>query len=599
MKSNIIMNEFIFRLDYQRMSNIIDPFESARIEWKKLSVNQSWIGVFGDLYVQRFPTISRGTGASQAKAITTSLFDGDDSVHAYDATGVRQTILKRIMESEKRGHIRQWYMDAGLFAEKTHVLRAFKEEDIDYILRLSLLFPDDNPPRFTKEIRSLSDKLDPPMSKLMIRKEELFNYISPQIELFGVLRGLERLLFPLSKQDCIEVLELILDPEKADNILRKRFVEEGKKAYPLVGEGHFELKTKHNFVLKYIGEKNPEFFQRRTVLLWLYSFFMDIPETRDYLRDYGASVINEIDKWLDSNEKNTLEDLVWRAVNFIKFKNVFMGLIQKLRSEYASKAIFSNYSSAITHLITQRDSALQPFQTDNGFPIHIAIDRYTKENLLLEIGQALIDSVLSKLASEIPIPRGTGTSNFQGSIMMKRRLNMEREVAPPSLQSQLLESISKIYDYLLSNKGDKIEGLIREPHKILMPRGVKYFAEMKARVEAIKQEIGMDLTEELSDQLDNPQSLVRQFGPEAQRFTRNYYDEPDQIKHTDIYGIVLAFKSFELLFGDATVNIMRKKQIVESLMEDYYTPQIELLKKIKSKQDQIEELTAIATADQE
>ena len=93
----------------------------------------------------------------------------------------------------------------------------------------------------------------------------------------------------------------------------------------------------------------------------------------------------------------------------------------------------------------------------------------------------------------------------------------------------------------------------------------------------------MDLTEELSEQLDNPQSLIRQFGPEALRFSRNNYDDPEKVDHVDIYGLVLAFKSVELLFGDATVNIMRKKQIVDSLMTDFFTPQLQLLKAMEQK----------------
>jgi len=91
----------------------------------------------------------------------------------------------------------------------------------------------------------------------------------------------------------------------------------------------------------------------------------------------------------------------------------------------------------------------------------------------------------------------------------------------------------------------------------------------------------MDLTEELSEQLDNPHSLVRQFGLEAIRFTRNNYDNPEKVDKVDLFGLVLAFKSVELLFGDATVNIMRKKQIVDSLMTDFFTPQLQLLKAMK------------------
>ncbi|MHA2364834.1 MAG: hypothetical protein ACXAC7_12840 [Candidatus Hodarchaeales archaeon] len=577
------------------MSEPTNPFEEARVTWKGLSVHQSWIGVFGDLYVQRYPTLSRGSSAETiAAGVTHSLFDEDDSVHAFKAHGVRQTILKQLVAVEERGYIRPWYIEAGLFAERSNLLRAFKEEDIDFICRLSLIIPSGTTISFPEEYKELLKSLDPPIPReadgsynefeLTDLKKHIIVFLRPQIEFFGILKGIERSLFPLSQSDIFEVVDLILDPEMADIIFRKRFIEEDKKIYPLVGEGHDAIKMKKNFITKYICAGNAALYPKRAINLWLYSFLLHNQSARDYLRAKGAAAIEDIDSWV-KNAGHSYKELIWRTLNFIKFEKVFLNSLHNLRTEYATKAVFSEYATDLYHLLNQRDTSLKPFEEENGYPFPVDIVRYELKNLLVEIGETLIDSILTKLANEIPDPRGIGLAHFQRSIMIKRRANMEREVAPPELQTQLLEPIVDIGNYYSSEtQVKKIEKLLRTPHDILAPRGEKYFEEMKARVEAIRIEIGKDFTEEIADQLDTPQSLIRQFGPEAHRFTRQFYDE--SINYSDLYGLVLTLKSVELLFDEATLNVMRKKQIIESLLKDFFTPQLHLLKRVYADQTQ-------------
>ncbi len=74
-------------------SGYIDPFEKARLEWKQSSVDQFIHIAFGDLYVRRYPILKMSETASQ---VSSSILEGDDRVHAFNADGVRATIIKRI-----------------------------------------------------------------------------------------------------------------------------------------------------------------------------------------------------------------------------------------------------------------------------------------------------------------------------------------------------------------------------------------------------------------------------------------------------------------------------------------------------------------------
>ena len=182
-----------------------DPFELARLEWQKLSKNQSWIHAFGDLYVRRFPILKMSETASQVSA---SILESDDSVHAFNAEGVRSTIIKRIIQGEKRGFVRPWYSEAGLWAENSNILKAFSEEDLHYVVMENFRYPEGMGGEFSLECAKMVSILDPDDFKnltitweqveyeyaLNVKKYELFNWLRPQIEFFAVFKGLERSL---------------------------------------------------------------------------------------------------------------------------------------------------------------------------------------------------------------------------------------------------------------------------------------------------------------------------------------------------------------------------------------------------------------------
>ena len=577
-----------------------DPFELAREEWQKLSTHQSWIHAFGDLYVRRFPILKMSETASQ---VSSSILEADDSVHAFNAEGVRSTIIQRIIQGEKRGFVRPWYSEAGLWAENSNIQKAFSEQDLHYVVMENFRYPEGVNGEFTSECFKMVQILDPDEFKnlpfsweqveyeyaLNVKKYELFNWLRPQIEFFAVFKGLERSLYPFGREEFDQVCNLLLDPEMADIVLRRRFYdpnEKGKKTFhPLVGEGHSELSIHRNFLVKYIGAENKELYVRRTVVLWIFSLLMTNERSREYMYSKGASLFDEIHDYCQKNGV-TYNDLIWQALEYAKLEKIFSNFSHTLRTEYASKAQFSNYASDLFHLLHQRKSTMTVFE-EYKYPIELDTTKFEETNFIIELGQKTIDSIIFKLQSQIPIPKGVFI--HQRAIMMKRKNNLEREVAPPGIRQEIIEKVLEIKDFYENDtQVPEIEKQLRYCYDILMPRGQKYFEEMETRMAELKADMGtVDMAEEYSEQMDNPQSLVRQFGPEASRLARQFFDEPEKITYEDLYGLLSAMKSVQLLFDEATINSMRKNNVTGSMMNQFFQPQIAMAKEIKKSQDAI------------
>ena len=148
------------------MSDIFNPFDAALTEWKKRSTDQTFVKTIGNLYTLRYSSVIRSEAAS---AFRKSIYEESDEVHAFKADAVRRTIIERIIQSENRGYIRPWYTNVGFWAERTNILKAISEEDVDFILRGSLLPPEgsDDDTYLHKNLRkAILQKSDPIVPRL-------------------------------------------------------------------------------------------------------------------------------------------------------------------------------------------------------------------------------------------------------------------------------------------------------------------------------------------------------------------------------------------------------------------------------------------------
>ncbi|MHA1989733.1 MAG: hypothetical protein ACW981_08340 [Candidatus Hodarchaeales archaeon] len=576
-------------------------FEDALVDWKKRSTEQSFVTTIGALHTTRF---LGGIREASATAFQKSIYEGADDVHLFKADAVREEIKRRIIQSENRGYIRPWYADCGLWAERTNILRAFPEEDIDFVLRLSL-YPinrDDPTPLLEERIKYL-EKLDPPIPynddgtinefELGEKKVIIEPYIRPNIELYSCLIGIIKLLFPLTSEERRPIIMSMLKSEEFDKFYRRRFVAqadaEGSTARitPLIGEFHPDLRFGGNFVLKYLAENNEELYASRVVTLWLFALFGDNPGARTFIQK-GWESIAIINRWADNKgEGDRLEgyfQLINQGVEYAKLMKIYNGFYHMMRTEYATKLNYHDYATQLYHLLALRDRSIEPFEK-GIFPITLEGGRLDQQVMLHQLGVAALESALTKLTNQIPIPKGIANSRM---VLIKRKANLRKAVAPENVQKELLESFTRIGEHYETNDREKIEEEFKVIHSVISPRSELYFKEMENRIAKESSESGV-YKEELASALETPQMLVKQFGSESLKFMKNdIEDEELEADILDYFTLMLSMKSSELLFDDATTSTLRRKQVTRSLYNDYFIPSMELVKYAKNRLEEAE-----------
>ncbi|MFX0206155.1 MAG: hypothetical protein ACFFDT_09220, partial [Candidatus Hodarchaeota archaeon] len=161
-------------------------------------------------------------GTAEAVTYKASIYKGDDSVHAWDARGVRQKIIQRLIETQERT-IRPWYGEISFFADQTKLLPPLPESELDFILRTSL--QSETSTLFKEAREELLKYLDPDLDKEQEERRLFIQTTSPevlvkrfshvQIELYGLLNVIKTKMFVLSDEEIKEIIDVLLDIEQA------------------------------------------------------------------------------------------------------------------------------------------------------------------------------------------------------------------------------------------------------------------------------------------------------------------------------------------------------------------------------------------------
>ncbi|MHA2495040.1 MAG: hypothetical protein ACXAEI_06090 [Candidatus Hodarchaeales archaeon] len=569
----------------------MNPFDQARVEWKSLSADRGYYGIFGELYIQRYPFLS-GMTAGSAASIKRSLA-GDDSVHAFDASGVRQTIISRALETEGRGEIRPWYAHIGFIADATNFIKGIKETEIDFLIRRCHLDHDGESitglhANLRKELMS---EIDPPLDRIRttqgtINQFELEKLASgvivpaarPPVELFGFLTALTNHLFTISSDEIKAVIDILLDPEKTDKFLRRRFIGEETGDYPFIGEQHPRVRTHENMILDTISKGDPEYYQLRVTHFWLYTLLRDDRRAQEHFHSRNASFLEDLKSWLDEDSENRqFSQLIQRAVVYAKFKSVYSRVLLTLRTDYAKRMAYEEYANRLFHLFQQREEVLEALK---GMFIPLDKDQFELRSILINAGLTTMEAVIEKLEGQIPVPKGA-QEHIQGTIMSRRKANLRKEVLDP-VQDDLLGQILEIQDLPQDRQGTKkMSQILRQPHTLLSSRGESYFEEMEERVQEQLAAMGdQTLSGELKYVTDTPQVLVKQYGKEVFRWTESSGLDIASLSPAELYAGILSLKSAELMFGDATTTIARKHEIAKSLFDDFFFSQAQSVRNV-------------------
>ncbi|MFX1515260.1 MAG: hypothetical protein ACFFC6_03060 [Promethearchaeota archaeon] len=556
-------------------------FDEARTDWRRISAKNKWASVFGETYFTRYPL---ETGTAEAVTYKASIYKGDDSVHAWDARGVRQKIIQRIIETQERT-IRPWYGEISFFADTTKLLPPLPESELDFILRTSLQSETTN--LFKDAREELLKHLDPDLDKEQEERRLFIPTTSPevlvkryshvQIELYGLLNIIKTKMFVLSDEEIKDIIEVILDIEQADKFLVKRFIEPNMREEdmrPFIGKDNPEVKLKLNFPLKYVAGGNPEFYKFRVFQLWLRNLLDFDIQASSHIENLKS------DLFKDFPDEESIKRTLFQAIKLYRWESHKERLSASLKMDYASKLDFKGFTSEIIHLMNSRNDLFSKLtEESNLMPISLA--NYDPVKICHDLGLEMIESVLDYLGNQIPEPEGVG-GRIQSRLIMNKRVNtMKRYVLTEEVREEILQTVSAMYENIGTDKEHLVEDAIREPHKRLVPRGEHYFEEMKTEVETAMREVGdQDLRKELAASTDDPQTLVKQYGTQAVGMAGR------DAEITDLYSTILGLKSAEIIFSGSTMlTPMKRQKVTNSLINNVIHPQFEFLELIKKEEE--------------
>ncbi|MFX0206253.1 MAG: hypothetical protein ACFFDT_09715 [Candidatus Hodarchaeota archaeon] len=562
-------------------------FDDARAEWRLISTKKKWASsVFGETYYMRYPL---ETGTAEAITYKASIYKGDDSVHAWDARGVRQKIIQRIIETQERT-IRPWYGELSFFADQIKLLPPLPESELDFILRSSLQSKEETFTLFKVAREELLKHLDPQLDEGQVEQRTFIQTSSPedlakrfaqvQIEFYGLLNVLKDKMFVLLDEEIKDIIDLIFDIEKADKFLVKRFIEPNMREEdmrPFIGQDNSEVKLKSNFLLKFVAGGDLEFYKYRVFQLWLRNLLDFDNQASEFIENIKSELYKEF-----SNEE-AIKKALFQAIKLYRWESHKERLLATLKTEYASKLDFKGYSSDIIHLLNSRNELFSELGEKISLPIDLS--SYNPTKVCYDLGLEMIESILSYLAGQIPEPEGVGGRTQSRFIMNKRINNMKKYVLPEEIRDEILQTVSLMYENIGTDKENLVEDAVREPHRRLVPRGEHYFEEMKTEVETAIREMGdQDLRKELASSTDDPQTLVKQYGNQAVGMVGR------DAEITDLYSTILGLKVAEVMFsGSSVLTPMKRQKLTHSLIDDVIHPQFEFLRLIVKKEEETKE----------
>ncbi len=568
--------------------SLMTIFDEARTEWNALLAKTSWASpVFGETYHVRYPIES---GTAEAVTYKASIYKGDDSVHAWDARGVRQKIIQRIIETQERT-IRPWYGEISFFADQIKLLPPLPESELDFILRTSFHSEDEAFLGFKLAREKLLKYLDPEIEEDQVERRTFVQLSSPedlakryarvQIEFYGLLNVVKNRLFVLTDNEIKEIIDLLLDIDKSDKFLVKRFIEPNMREEdmrPFIGQDNPEVKLTTNFLLKYMSGGDPEYYKFRVFQLWLRNLLNFDDQASEYIETMRSGLLKEF------SDDEAIKVSLFRAIKLYRWESHKQRLLAALKTEYASKLNFKGFASDVIHLMNSRDELFSELSETEIKSLPIDLSDYDPKLICHNVGLEMIESILDYLASQIPEPEGVGGRTQIRLIMNKRINNMKKYVLTEEIRDEILQTVSLMYENIGTDKENLVEDVVREPHKRLVPRGEYYFAEMKTEVETAMRDMGdQDLRKELASSTDDPQTLVKQYGNQAIGIVGR------DAKIADLYSTILGLKSAEVIFsGSASLTPMKRRKVTQSLIDDVYYPQFGFLELIGKKEEEEE-----------
>jgi hypothetical protein len=555
-------------------------FSDAEDEWKVFLAHKKWASsVLGDSFYVRFPIESIGT--QEAQTYKRSLYQGDDSVHAWEASGVRQKIISRLIDSQD-WTIRPWYGELAFFADQIRFLPPLPEHELDFVVRTSLVSDDSD--IFSEARLNLLSNLDPDLDQedtgLYLRdinrpEDAAMRYGRCQIELYGLLAVIQSKLFVLTDEEILDVIDFLFDVETADKFLVRRFILPNRDDnHPFIGEQNDHAKLKQNFLKRYIGGEDVDFYPHRVFHLFLRQLLSFDVQAIDRIENEKFNLVK------DFTDINDMKKVLLHAIRLSQYVTLKDGFKARLRTEYALQRTYNEYRSELIHLLKMQKELFANESEKFALSL-IDKDIYRPQFFCLELGNAMIASLLKNLGKQVPEPEGV--SKMQSRLILNRRIsNLEKSVLTDEVREEILETAAQMHTKLGTESVEQdIEKAFKVPYEKIAPRGEYFFKEMEEEVKQNLMETGdLSLRKELMETTDTPQSLAKQYGNRA----LNLVNDDAQI--SEVYSRILALKSTELVFGGGNLSILQQQKVTDSFINEVFIPQFDFLKLLTKKPEE-------------
>jgi hypothetical protein len=226
---------------------------------------------------------------------------------------------------------------------------------------------------------NLLQNLDPSLTE--DEKKEQSNYISsvfsrkPEdrakiygrcvIEFYGLLNMIkDRIIIGAITDDEIrEIIGLLLDIDRAEKILVKRFIDPNMREEdmrPFIGQENPEVKLTTNFLEKHISGGDREFYKYRIFQLWVRNLLNFDKQAAKFIEDEKSYLFKH---FMDIKQ---LEQVLFTGIKLHGWYTQYQRLLTLFKTDYASKRDFKGFASEIIHLITARNSLLTALAEDSA-----------------------------------------------------------------------------------------------------------------------------------------------------------------------------------------------------------------------------------------
>ena len=322
------------------------------------SIPREVLSIIGDIWGRLYGKIQ----SKEAMTLKRVQEEYDQDVFTVDAQSITSRIGKTrekiiIQEYGDEGMKYFWDVKVLLFAKEMGV--KLKSKDIFFICRDVL--EEAYPPEYEEERKRLLKNMEPTVSVVSESEnlgiqQEIFASTIPPIEF---VRFFRELLDMGKKEDAALTMQYILDPEQADLLLRRRYVDR----LPFVDANGNKIPVPDQPIVGRFNEKkelttiigNPPLYQARILHLFAIAAYYDISQMSGLSEEAKVWLKEQMDhrRFLKENSQQEIEQNINIAIDLNLIRRYWDNLLSDIRNSFYGLRNYTGLASKTQHLLRE------------------------------------------------------------------------------------------------------------------------------------------------------------------------------------------------------------------------------------------------------